>query len=51
MIALEPLPPLLARIDLEHDIDLALALRRVGRARRQAASRKGWATRRDRVTA
>lgn len=41
-----PLPDLLRRIDLEHDIDLALALRKIGRERRQERSRKGWQTRR-----
>jgi hypothetical protein len=35
-------------IDLRLGLDEALALRRVGRARRSARSRKGWITRRDR---
>jgi len=45
---MNPLLNLLALIDLEHDIDLSLALRKAGRERRQAASRRGWQTRRCR---
>lgn len=40
------LSDLLHIIDLEHDIDLALALRKAGRPRRQERAHKGWQTRR-----
>lgn len=33
--------------DLENGIDLNLALKKAGRERRQARSRKGWVTRRE----
>lgn len=42
-----PLLPILQAIDLRTDLDLALALRRAGRERRQERSRKGWRTRRE----
>lgn len=45
-----PLLPLLREIDLRLGIELALALRAIGRPRRQERSRKGWRTRRADTT-
>lgn len=36
----------LRRVDLETGLELALALRKAGRPRRQERSRRGWKTRR-----
>lgn len=40
-----PILPLLREIDLRTDLDLALALRRIGRERRQERARRDWRTR------
>lgn len=42
--------PILHEIEIRVELDLALALRKAGRERRQARARKGWATRRWRAT-